>query len=429
MSIARRLDSPTHASLVTGNHDVVLRPDVTAPYRVTSVRRHHKRVATEQPAVPKPVLPAAPTFPNLAATPTVLAEATQIAPAAEVIVQPARRAPITFSQPSWIIVAAVAAVVGFVVWWVMFERLPDIDPRQIVATNLTAGQEAFDDQRYVEPTERSALHYYTTVLALDPLNTTARNRVDRIADIYIDEAKARLIAGKPADAGLALDRARRARPEHPQLPRLNALLRDELTQILVQARTPATDAQKNQTARDSGQSKPARPAEKRESSVAQLDKQTDKQDVQLPPAKPINLAQLDTARRLIDAPPASTNDLTGTAATLPQAAAGNVDTAGAALPITPQPTAAPPPKVVKFVQPTYPNDALMRGIEGWVDVSLQVAPSGDVIDPRVENSTRGRLFERAALNAVRQWKYEPQAAGASSSTERLQVRVEFRLTD
>jgi protein TonB len=82
------------------------------------------------------------------------------------------------------------------------------------------------------------------------------------------------------------------------------------------------------------------------------------------------------------------------------------------------------PKLIKMVQPRYPQEAAMRGLEGWVDVSLEVSSSGDVIAPRVEESSRGRMFNRAALNAVQQWKYEPRSDGRIS--ERLRVRLQFK---
>jgi protein TonB len=82
------------------------------------------------------------------------------------------------------------------------------------------------------------------------------------------------------------------------------------------------------------------------------------------------------------------------------------------------------PKLIKMVQPTYPQEALMRGVEGWVEVSLQVTAAGNVVAPRVEATSRGRIFNRAALAAVEQWKYEPRGDGAS--TETLRVRLQFR---
>ncbi len=88
----------------------------------------------------------------------------------------------------------------------------------------------------------------------------------------------------------------------------------------------------------------------------------------------------------------------------------------------------PPPKQVKYVAPQYPQDALARGIEGWVDVTFGVAGSGEVIDARIENAQPRRQFDRAALIAVRQWKYAPSADGADRA-QRLKTRVQFKLQD
>ena len=77
-----------------------------------------------------------------------------------------------------------------------------------------------------------------------------------------------------------------------------------------------------------------------------------------------------------------------------------------------------------MVQPEYPQEALIRGIEGWVDVSLQVNAAGEVIAPRIEGSSRGRMFNRSALSAVQQWKYEPRSGDVSA--ERIRVRLQFR---
>jgi protein TonB len=85
-------------------------------------------------------------------------------------------------------------------------------------------------------------------------------------------------------------------------------------------------------------------------------------------------------------------------------------------------------KAVKLVEPQYPQAAQVRGIEGWVDLTLTVAASGDVIDARVEEREGSRSFERAALLAVRQWKYEPFGAPDSNVAPReIPVRVGFRL--
>jgi TonB family protein len=55
---------------------------------------------------------------------------------------------------------------------------------------------------------------------------------------------------------------------------------------------------------------------------------------------------------------------------------------------------------------------------------MSITPAGNVIDPRVVESSNGTLFNRAAISAVRKWKYEPLAA---SEPQHVIVRVDFRL--
>jgi protein TonB len=104
----------------------------------------------------------------------------------------------------------------------------------------------------------------------------------------------------------------------------------------------------------------------------------------------------------------------------------NASAGSSALPASaPTPVATLAPKLIKMIQPEYPQEALMRGIEGWVDVSLEVNAAGNVVAPRIEDSSRGRVFNRAALTAIQQWKYEPRSGDTS---ERLLVRLRFQHT-
>ena len=65
----------------------------------------------------------------------------------------------------------------------------------------------------------------------------------------------------------------------------------------------------------------------------------------------------------------------------------------------------------------------MRGLEGWVDLALAVDASGEVANARVESSSKGRLFDRAALAAARKWKYEPRPGAEPQS---VRVRLQFQ---
>jgi protein TonB len=85
------------------------------------------------------------------------------------------------------------------------------------------------------------------------------------------------------------------------------------------------------------------------------------------------------------------------------------------------------PTLAKYVPPEYPSEAYARRMEGWIEVSMEITPNGDVLSPRVEDGEKRQLFGRAALVAVRQWKYAPDAARVAG--ERSRVRLEFRMQE
>jgi TonB family protein len=57
--------------------------------------------------------------------------------------------------------------------------------------------------------------------------------------------------------------------------------------------------------------------------------------------------------------------------------------------------------------PKFPGTDAARGNEGWVLVTYGVSASGLVIEPHVAASTGRPSFERAALKAIRKWRYMP----------------------
>ena len=79
------------------------------------------------------------------------------------------------------------------------------------------------------------------------------------------------------------------------------------------------------------------------------------------------------------------------------------------------------------VEPIYPLRAAERGLEGWVEIGFDIAPSGQVRRARVLESTH-RLFEASALRAVRRWRYAPRIEdGKPVERQGLEVRLSFSL--
>ena len=82
------------------------------------------------------------------------------------------------------------------------------------------------------------------------------------------------------------------------------------------------------------------------------------------------------------------------------------------------------------VTPQYPLRASERGIEGWVEVEFTISKLGTVKDPRVINSHPSSIFDRAALKAIRKWKYNPKIEdGEPVERPGIKVRLKFDLSD
>lgn len=96
------------------------------------------------------------------------------------------------------------------------------------------------------------------------------------------------------------------------------------------------------------------------------------------------------------------------------AAARPTTAAGTTVPRTPFPGAEKavrvggdirPPKKTVDVPPVYPTVAQQARVQGFVVVEALIGESGDVVDARIVRSIP--LLDQAALDAVKQWKFEP----------------------
>jgi protein TonB len=82
------------------------------------------------------------------------------------------------------------------------------------------------------------------------------------------------------------------------------------------------------------------------------------------------------------------------------------------------------------VTPQYPLRASERGIEGWVEVEFTIGKLGTVKDPNVINSHPSSIFDRAALKAIRKWKYNPKIEdGEPVERPGIKVRLKFNLSN
>jgi protein TonB len=75
--------------------------------------------------------------------------------------------------------------------------------------------------------------------------------------------------------------------------------------------------------------------------------------------------------------------------------------------------------------PVYPSAMRGKKVEGLVTVVFVVDPSGKVATPRVEKSTHP-VFEKPALDAVKQWKFEPAVKGGQRVACKMRAPIRFQ---
>ncbi|HJQ96667.1 MAG TPA: energy transducer TonB [Candidatus Polarisedimenticolaceae bacterium] len=82
------------------------------------------------------------------------------------------------------------------------------------------------------------------------------------------------------------------------------------------------------------------------------------------------------------------------------------------------------PRVVFQSPPSYPQELRKRNVVGSVQVVFLVDTAGKVISPKVEKSTNP-AFERPALEAVRQWKFEAGTRHGEKVSFKMRVPITF----
>jgi protein TonB len=122
---------------------------------------------------------------------------------------------------------------------------------------------------------------------------------------------------------------------------------------------------------------------------------------------------------------------------MPSAPARAGDSPAAGLPEAegpPAPPVQPGPILVSHpgfrrppVPPSYPPQAIARGIEGTVLVRVLIGPDGETIEVRVHRSSGAVLLDRAALAAVQGWEFRPATVGGRAAPAWVEVPVRFRL--
>lgn len=80
------------------------------------------------------------------------------------------------------------------------------------------------------------------------------------------------------------------------------------------------------------------------------------------------------------------------------------------------------------VNPKYPMSALRNGIQGWVKLAFDISEIGEVINVKVLDSKPKRVFDKAAKQALRKWKYRAKSIdGKQVQQQNFTVQLDFNM--
>ena len=79
------------------------------------------------------------------------------------------------------------------------------------------------------------------------------------------------------------------------------------------------------------------------------------------------------------------------------------------------------------IPPVYPRNAKMARIEGYVTMEVVVNPDGTVADIKVIDALPPRLFDVAAVEAMKRWRFQPKMVNGTPVAQRAEQTIEFKL--
>jgi TonB family protein len=82
---------------------------------------------------------------------------------------------------------------------------------------------------------------------------------------------------------------------------------------------------------------------------------------------------------------------------------------------------------IREVPPVYPRDAARDGKEGSVQVEFTIAPDGTTQDLVVRDANPPQVFDKAAVDSVRRWRFEPIKRNGIAVPQRAVLQVRFVL--
>ncbi len=295
---------------------------------------------------------------------------------------------------------------------------------------LDRARAALNARRYTAPDDDNALALFRAVLVQDPDNDEAREGLQRIGGLLDERLQSELAQRRLNDAAATIAQLKLIRPQDHALAQVEARLAAAQLAAADDLRRRQADARAQQLA----QLLAPRP---RESKPVDPAKDSVKASLTPPP-----VASPSFAPPILPQPSLTQSGKTPSIKTQPERLAqpaaersndgrtiASSSTGAVASPSAPHQVPASELKRTRYMPPEYPKGALKRGVGGEVLVRFSVDADGKVKSAEVVNSSPAEVFDRAALDAVRRWRFKPPAGGTPNVEATVVTSIVFRPDD
>jgi protein TonB len=259
-----------------------------------------------------------------------------------------------------------------------------------------AASSAQREQRLYAPAGNNAMEYYLALRDKTPNDAAVASALTDLMPYALIATEQSITRDDYTEAQRLYALMDKTDPHAPALPRLKQSIADgqaSLTQRTAAAAAKTVDEAKKQA-----------DLEKQRLADQQKTQQAAAQQLAAQQAAATAAAQQAAAQKAADDRAAAAR--AAAAETRPQPAAQSPATAAKST----APAASNTLHAISTPAPAYPPEAFRAGTSGEVVVELTVGSDGSVSSARVVRATPPRVFDRAALAAVKGWRFEPVSA-------------------
>ncbi|RDJ00414.1 energy transducer TonB [Dyella solisilvae] len=328
-------------------------------------------------------------------------------------------------RPAAVAIVAVVAVLAAAAWFLIIKPHQDLldteagahpstpvieghaappPPANVASMSLnqllSEARRAVNEQRLLAPAGNNAFEFYLKVLEKQPGNQVATDALRETFPVGASLAEQAINQRDFSDAQRQIDLLAKADPANYTL----TILRSKLdAQRKLQDREQQLASDKEKQAQLAAQKAADKADADRQAAEAQQKALADQQKAAQARAAQQQTAAAETSRQ-------QQASSTAAAASTPASAPG---THAAVL--------------VRNVNPRYPTTAVRANQEGWVEVAFTITPEGNVDDVKVVDAEPRHVFDSAALEAVKRWKYQPATQDGAPVASQDKRRIVFKL--